>query len=145
MPGAEREPAARALAGKAERDLLIARHTLELPDDVCPFDGACFHAQQCAEKYLKALLVHRGIEYPFIHDLVHLAELLPPKDGQLLQQLDLEGLTRFATGFRYEDTVAVGRTETEDAIQQAEGVRRVVREILGWEPAPEAAGRETAE
>lgn len=33
---------------------------------------ACFHAQQCAEKYLKGLLVSRGITFPKAHDLIFL-------------------------------------------------------------------------
>ena len=39
---------------KAEGDLRNAEHTLTLEQD-CPLDTVCFHAQQCAEKYLKAL------------------------------------------------------------------------------------------
>ena len=39
---------------KASHDLINAEHTLKLPDDECPLDTVCFHAQQCAEKYLKA-------------------------------------------------------------------------------------------
>jgi len=31
--------------------------------------GACFHAQQCAEKYMKALLAFKEIRFPFTHDL----------------------------------------------------------------------------
>lgn len=41
---------------KADNDLRNAEHTLLLTDD-CPFDTACFHAQQCVEKCLKAVLV----------------------------------------------------------------------------------------
>ena len=41
---------------KAENDLTTAAHTLKLGED-CPTDTVCFHAQQCVEKYLKALLV----------------------------------------------------------------------------------------
>lgn len=46
----------RAWIKKAEGDLKTAEHTLTLKER-CPFDTVCFHAQQCAEKYLKALLV----------------------------------------------------------------------------------------
>ncbi len=63
---------------KAENDLLNADHTLLLGDN-CPYDTVCFHAQQCAEKYLKALLAFRGIPFPKIHDLVELLLLLPPE------------------------------------------------------------------
>lgn len=37
------------------------------------YDGVCFHAQQCAEKYLKARLDEAGIGFEKIHDLVALA------------------------------------------------------------------------
>lgn len=46
----------RAWIKKAEGDLKTAEHALTLKER-CPFDTVCFHAQQCAEKYLKALLV----------------------------------------------------------------------------------------
>jgi len=36
---------------------------------------ACFHSQQCAEKYLKALLLTRTNEFPKTHDLIHLNDL----------------------------------------------------------------------
>jgi len=35
--------------------------------------AAAFHAQQAAEKALKALLVHRGVVPPKVHDLTELA------------------------------------------------------------------------
>ena len=53
---------------KAEEDLLTAEHTLTLEDD-CPYGTVCFHAQQCAEKYLKALLTLHAIPFPKIYDL----------------------------------------------------------------------------
>jgi HEPN domain-containing protein len=36
--------------------------------------GATFHAQQCVEKYLKALLVAPGLAFPRTHDLTALDE-----------------------------------------------------------------------
>ncbi len=36
------------------------------------YDDICFHAQQCAEKYLKARLCEAGLPVPKIHDLVAL-------------------------------------------------------------------------
>lgn len=38
------------------------------------YDGICFHAQQCAEKYIKARLCEAGIEFKKIHDLVSLLD-----------------------------------------------------------------------
>jgi HEPN domain-containing protein len=37
--------------------------------------GATFHAQQCAEKYLKALLVAHRCAFPRTHDLAALHDL----------------------------------------------------------------------
>jgi HEPN domain-containing protein len=34
-----------------------------------PIDACCFHAQQAAEKYLKAYLVSKQISFPKTHDL----------------------------------------------------------------------------
>jgi HEPN domain-containing protein len=61
---------------KAEHDIRNAEHTLTLKKN-CPFDTVCFHAQQCAEKYLKALLVSRSIPFPKTHDLRILMQLVP--------------------------------------------------------------------
>jgi HEPN domain-containing protein len=68
----------RALA-KAENDLKTAAHTLKLGAD-CPTDAVCFHAQQTVEKYLKALLVLRGIDFPKTHDIEELTGLVAPAD-----------------------------------------------------------------
>ena len=42
------------------------------------YDGVCFHAQQCAEKYLKALAVELDLPFLRTHDLVILLEELLP-------------------------------------------------------------------
>jgi len=39
------------------------------------FDAVCFHAQQCAEKYLKARLQEAGIAFPRTHSLPMLLNL----------------------------------------------------------------------
>ena len=38
----------------------------------------CFMSQQAGEKALKAVLVYLGIQFPKIHDLDRLRELIPP-------------------------------------------------------------------
>jgi HEPN domain-containing protein len=47
---------------KAESDLKTSIHSLKIKPDP-PFDTICFHAQQCAEKYLKAYLTYHEIEF----------------------------------------------------------------------------------
>lgn len=39
-------------------------------------EDLCFDAQQCAEKAIKAVFVHRGLAFPYVHDLAHLLGLL---------------------------------------------------------------------
>ena len=53
---------------KAEADLATARRESCVVDSP-NFDAVCFHSQQCAEKYLKAILVEYGVKVPRIHDL----------------------------------------------------------------------------
>src|SRR5436309_1859575 len=61
---------------KAENDLKTATYTLQLKEE-CPTDTVCFHAQQCIEKYLKAVLVYNGVDFPRTHNLSVLIVLLP--------------------------------------------------------------------
>ena len=58
----------------AESDLNLARLG-KGRDDVLP-EQVCFHAQQAAEKALKAVLRHREIEFPLIHDIEALLEIM---------------------------------------------------------------------
>ena len=58
---------------KADQDLELARRALG-PGQ--PLRGmACYHAQQCAEKYLKGYLIAHSVPFRFVHDLVYLTQL----------------------------------------------------------------------
>lgn len=64
-----------------------------------------FHAEQAIEKYLKAVLICLGVEFPRTHDLVFLYDLLNDhKSTPPVQVEDIEGLTSFGVTFRYEFT-----------------------------------------
>jgi HEPN domain-containing protein len=58
---------------RAEEDWLLARSALRRK--VPLIYGTTFHAQQCAEKYIKALLVSCRQAFPWAHDLGALHEL----------------------------------------------------------------------
>jgi HEPN domain-containing protein len=81
---------------KAENDLKNAAYTLEL-DDECPTDTVCFHAQQVVEKYLKALLVFKGIPFPKSHNIEDIIALLPPSSRPKLAEKEQDKLTEYAT------------------------------------------------
>jgi HEPN domain-containing protein len=55
---------------KANHDLLNIENNLAAKD--IPWDTVCFHAQQVAEKVLKAFLVHHRYDLLKTHDLVAL-------------------------------------------------------------------------
>ena len=57
----------------AEEDLIIAKSALRRSKPLTI--GSCFHSQQCAEKYLKAILVSQNVEFPKTHDLLILNTL----------------------------------------------------------------------
>src|SRR5260370_31892195 len=65
-------------------------------------DEVCFHCQQSAEKYLKALLEEIGSKMPRTHNLVNLLAVLLPHHPSLRPlRRGLKFLTRFAVGTRY--------------------------------------------
>ncbi len=68
-----------------------------------PFrDIVAFHAQQAAEKYLKALLTRHQIEFPKTHELRRLLELLSEVEPRLAASLtDVKWLDPFGVEVRY--------------------------------------------
>jgi len=55
-------PMTREWVAKAEGDFAIVERESRARRDPS-YDGLCFHAQQCAEKYLKARLCEEGVEF----------------------------------------------------------------------------------
>jgi len=64
-------------------------------------ENLCFHAQQAAEKSLKAVLIDRQIAFPKTHSIKLLIELLPADIERSPVLLDAVVLTEYATVFRY--------------------------------------------
>ena len=90
----------RAWIKKAESDFKTAEHILTLKKS-CPFDIVCFHAQQCAEKYLKALLVSRSLDFPKTHDLRLLMQRIPGDINLKLHIEEVVSLNRYTIEARY--------------------------------------------
>ena len=111
---------AQALLDKAANDFVAARATLATGKAL---DTVCFHAQQAAEKSLKAVLALHDVEYPWRHDLSELLELAKPRLLSLAAYEDrLSGLTPFAVEIRYD-------TEFEPSLEQATEALRTATEI----------------
>jgi HEPN domain-containing protein len=112
---------------KAEHDLKNAEHTLTLKKD-CPFDTVCFHAQQCAEKYLKALLSLHGVDFPKTHDLTELVALVPAPVRLKVSVKAFETLNPYAIETRYPNWgEELTRREAVRAVKLVKKVRDAVR------------------
>ena len=91
----------------------------------------CYHAQQCIEKYLKALLTWRGIPFPRTHDITELIARLPRRDRLALTVQESEMLSRYATVTRYPgDYEPVSLTEARAAVRIARRLRKEIRPRL---------------
>ena len=115
---------------KAENDLKTAAHTLKL-GQACPTDTVCFHAQQCVEKYLKALLVLHNNDFSRTHHISALIGLLPARVRPDLTPEEQERLTDYAVSARYPgDYEPIPLTEARRAVQLARRVRNQIRKWL---------------
>jgi HEPN domain-containing protein len=113
---------------RAEEDFTLARSALQRKKPL--LYGATFHAQQCVEKYLKALLVARGLVFPRTHDLVALSDLCLQGGITIpVAQDALDRLAAYAVQVRYpgEDPAL---DEAREALQVARVVRRFIRKFL---------------
>lgn len=125
------KPGTREWVDKAEADLATAGRELRArrrPN----FDAACFHAQQCAEKYLKARLVAADISFPKTHDLEALLDLILPQEP-LWEAFRprLNNLTSFAITFRYPGESAT-REMAKTAVSDCQAIRRQIKQTLGF-------------
>jgi HEPN domain-containing protein len=127
------KPLTREWVEKAEGDFITARR--ELRARKAPnYDAACFHAQQCAEKYLKARLQEEGTAFPRTHDLATLLDLLlPVEPSWTVMRSDLDRLISFAVEFRYPGTSA-DKAMARSAVDVCRNVRHRVRASLGLAP-----------
>jgi HEPN domain-containing protein len=114
---------------KAETDRLVAEAISDLVPAV--HDAVCFHSQQCAEKYLKALLQEFGLPVPRTHDLDMLLTLLRPHHPSLQSlRRGLTFLSEFAVDVRYPRRRTKKR-QAVAALRWANRVRDACRTLLG--------------
>jgi HEPN domain-containing protein len=114
---------------KAEEDYQVARREQGARPAV--HNAVCFHAQQCVEKYLKALLQESEIPFSRTHDLEALLELCLPV-APAVEQLrkELQWLTVFAVEARYPG-FAARKKDAEQSVRIAKRVRTLLRRQLG--------------
>jgi HEPN domain-containing protein len=120
----------RTWAAKAESDLLNIRNNLSA--ERVPWDTICFHAQQAAEKMLKAFVVSRGQAVSRTHDLVALLAEAVGAGGPLeALEADCRLLTPYAVMFRYPAIESEpSEPEARQAVAAAERIYQGVQAAL---------------
>jgi len=113
----------------AEEDLIMAKSALRRSKPLTI--SSCFHSQQCAEKYFKAILVSQNIEFPKTHDLLILNTLCT-NAGILtgFTKEDLGRLSGYAVRTRYPGNQP-NPEESKDALEIAMNIRKFARAFLG--------------
>jgi HEPN domain-containing protein len=118
---------------KADEDLAASEYLINSGYSTV-YRPAAFSAQQCVEKYLKALLVSRGHHAPKMHDLERLYKLAKESGGipqgmPLVQEISV--LNRYAVSARYPDDLEpVIESEARKALALAKQVRQSLEHIL---------------
>ena len=92
----------------------------------------CFGTQQAAEKAVKGVLLHKGVAFPYIHDLDRLLRLAMSSGEQVPEAVRQAGdLTRYAVETRYPGASReVSEEEYREALAIAEAVVRWAEEII---------------
>jgi HEPN domain-containing protein len=111
--------------------LRAGKHDLTARPPLC--NDVAFHAQQCAEKAMKAFLVYHERPFRKTHNLTELGGAvarIEPALAELMREASL--MTEFAWRFRYPgDSASVSE---RDALQSIELAERVLAEVRGRLP-----------
>jgi hypothetical protein len=116
LPKRDGRALARVIAANAERDAVAVEKMA--PDPELADEVVGLHAQQAAEKYLKAVLAHRGITY--LLGLLEDHDVAPPPRAP-----ELEAFTPWAPQARYD-------LDTEGATLDREAATQLVRGVQEW-------------
>lgn len=114
----------------ADNDLALAEHTAKTMWPT-PHEIVCFHCQQFAEKYLKAFLVSKGQEPPYIHDLVKLVALCAaenPVFEQIKQRCIM--LTEYGVQPRYPGGMQIIEEDMVRALHFAADIKTFMRKKM---------------
>ena len=113
----------RAWLSKAELDLKAAAHEISAPQEAL-WGDVMFHAQQAAEKAMKAFLAWHDVPFRKTHNLEELGQQCAAVDSALRAVADQAApLTEYAWKFRYPgDAAEPGRAEAEEALAAARNV-----------------------
>ena len=114
---------------RARSNLAKAQSTSGIPEVY--LEDLCFDAQQAAEKAIKAVLIHLGARFPYVHDLAQLLALVEQAGQSVSESIRraaslsdyavetrYPGLSEPVTWQEYEEAVAIA----VEVVRWAQGV-----------------------
>jgi HEPN domain-containing protein len=123
------KPLAREWTEKAENDWGSLHREIRARKNP-NYDAACFFAQQCVEKYIKARLVEEGIYFKKVHDLTYLLGLITGVEPLWVSyERDFRLLTDYAVEFRYPGASA-DLELAKTALKVCKSFRKTARQSL---------------
>ncbi len=124
------KPLAREWIEKAENDWGSLHREIRARKNP-NYDAACFFAQQCVEKYIKARLVEEDIYFKKVHDLTYLLGLIIEVEPLWASyERDFRLLTDYAVEFRYPGASA-DLELAKTALKVCKSFRNTARQSLG--------------
>jgi HEPN domain-containing protein len=115
---------------KADNDLKVAENEMRLSPEETVTDAVCFHSQQAVEKFLKAYLITKNVEFGKTHNLEFLLELCV-KENKEFAEIEVGNLTFYSVEVRYPDEFYIPSiNESKECIEIARKVKRFVLEKL---------------
>ena len=115
---------------RAAEDMAVIENLMQ--SDLQGYASAiCFHAQQAAEKYLKALLAHKGVDFPRTHDIDFLLSECRKVAPGKFDCVDPKSFTDFGVSVRYPDDFYVPQaSEAQYYAQVTNDVRSIVESLI---------------
>ncbi len=111
---------------KARNDLKVAENEIKLSPEDMVTDAICFHSQQAVEKYLKAYLVFKEIDFDKSHKLEYLLEICIEQDNDF-SEIDIGNLSFYAVEVRYPDDFYI---PSEEEASECLKIARTVKEFI---------------
>ena len=114
-------------------EFLLGMHPL-------PVEIICYHCEQAAEKFLKAVLIYYGEEAPKTHDLVQLCKLCVQLDQSWEQMIDAcVELSPYGVQVRYPSDMELNESDVSSALRACRKIGEFVQQQLdfGQSNAPE--------
>ena len=115
---------------KAEHDFLSIQNNISAEET--PWDVVCFHAQQAAEKILKAFIIYHGYTVEKTHDLIQLLSVCVNIEPSLIVlESDCQELNYYSVSSRYpDDLYEPDESDGRKMLDSAERIRESVLKLL---------------